>query len=811
MDKLPCSTSFLMSVNFDGLKEVIDFLHKNINILNEKINDLNKKFNGFEDIKAQIYENKIKTESSLRLLNELDERVNNFSENLLKNSEKTNSNEEKINKISQEIEKIQISNNNNLENSSNEKENKEIIDKLFENYKELKEEMQKENSKSNDNIDKINEKINILEQKLNSLNTNMDINNNINNINNLNINENLKNNNNDINNNNKNSFEEKKIYEKDENYMRKNYELLSNKIDKLEQNINELYSKYPKEDNKNYNEIIPLKESKTIVIKEIQGNNKENNIIDINNNNELEEKLDKKIKEFSEKLMEMEKEINKIQSDNNIKNYNVNLNINNEQKLENNLNKEETPLEKNKNINSQEKNDKLKEEIKEVVPEKGEENIKEVKLKENLANKQIAEIKLQINQIKDILSKDESLKKSEFNKYSQKLDIQLKDYNNKINKLLEKDHLRDKMMENINRYNNISSFRQKDEDNNKLDRKNSNSNYVTFDMLQSFETKTRELIFKYISNLDISSNPLILEIQKGFNNLKNLEKDLSSKIDEIIITNNKNNDFNYNLINELKRETKNSTKKLSSEIERITSLQEEIDFFRVFLLGKEEDAKYKSMSQDEKKNELLIGTSIKEEMTIHGNYLKKLSEGLNKVNSRINNLNKETLILIKKDLKAESSNILEDFKSGLKDSINRIETQLKDKVDKLGLDEFWNKINEQLIAEMNEKIDKKEMNKNNQYLKRKIDNLESKISRTLVDTLIDLQMDEAPLVVKRNFREISEKKCASCGQNLPNINNGIMNNSYDFNNLNASQNKIFKPRNIPEKDKLPEIKQNLPK
>ena len=52
---------------------------------------------------------------------------------------------------------------------------------------------------------------------------------------------------------------------------------------------------------------------------------------------------------------------------------------------------------------------------------------------------------------------------------------------------------------------------------------------------------------------------------------------------------------------------------------------------------------------------------------------------------------------------------------------------------------------------MKEKIDKKEMNKNNQYLKRKIDNLESKISRTLVDTLIDLQMDEAPLVVKRNF------------------------------------------------------------
>ena len=87
------------------------------------------------------------------------------------------------------------------------------------------------------------------------------------------------------------------------------------------------------------------------------------------------------------------------------------------------------------------------------------------------------------------------------------------------------------------------------------------------------------------------------------------------------------------------------------------------------------------MSQEDKKNELLIGTSIKEEMTIHGNYLKKLSDGINKVNNRINNLNKETLILIKKDLKSESNSILEDFKSGLKDSINRIEAQLREKVD----------------------------------------------------------------------------------------------------------------------------------
>ena len=115
---------------------------------------------------------------------------------------------------------------------------------------------------------------------------------------------------------------------------------------------------------------------------------------------------------------------------------------------------------------------------------------------------------------------------------------------------------------------------------------------------------------------------------------------------------------------------------------------------------------------------------------------------------------------------------------------------------------------------MKEKIDKKELNKNNLLLKRKIDNLESKISRTLVDTLIDLQMDETPLVVKRNYRDIRDitgPKCASCGQNLPNginINNGMISSSSDFTGL---QNKAFKHYNISEKDKLPDIKQNVPK
>ena len=814
MDKLPCSTSFLMSVNFDGLKEVIDFLHKNINILNEKINDLNKKFNGFEGVKNQLNENKLKTESNLRLLGELEERMNNYAQNILKNAEKSQSNEQKINKLSEEVDKMQILIERNISNSSNNNATSDLLDKLYDNYKEIKETMDKENNNNKNDLNQLNQKLVQLDEKINSIKGGTDINNNINNFNNVNINDDIKKNNNiNIDDDTNKNFEKKG---EDDNH--KIYEELTKRIDVLEQNLNKLYTK---DVSKNYNEIIPSN-NKTTVIKEIALNNSGNDSIDINNKfHDLTESINKKIDDFSKKIINLENEINNIQLNNNANNNNYSSNVNINMPItdtpqtinENNLNNEEKKEtnDNNGNINNNE-NMNIHEQREDASNSGIKEESKEGKTKDDSVNKRIEEIIMQINEINNKLSTGESLKKSEFNKYSQKIDIQLKDYNDKINKILQKDNLRNKLLEDMTKNNSMLTSKLKDNSSNKDNKITKNNNYVTYDMFDSLETRNRELILKYLSNIDISTNPSILEIHKFFDDSKNTIKNLSSKIDEIIIKNNKNNEYNYGLIDNLRKDTKNNIKKIDKEVERISLLQEEIDFFRIFLLGREEEIKYKNMSQEEKKNELLIGTSIKEEMTIHGNYLKKLSDGINKVNNRINNLNKETLVLIKKDLKNESNIILEDFKSGLKESINRIETQLRDKVDKLGLDEFWNKINDQLISEMKEKIDKKEMNKNNQYLKRKIDNLESKISRTLVDTLIDLQMDEAPLVVKRNFREITGQKCASCGQNLPNlINTGMINNSSDFNNIGISQYKIFKSRNIGDKDKLPDIKQTLPK
>ena len=798
MDKLPCSTSFLMSVNFDGLKEVIDFFHKNLNLLNEKMNELSRKFNGLEEIKVQVNENKTKTESALRLLGEMDERMNNISQNILKNTEKSNSNEQKISKLSEEIDRMLITLNSN--NTSDDKGSNDLLNRLYDNYKEIKEKIDRENNTNMDNYIALNKKVDRLDEIINHLNTKTDTNSNINE--NKNINQNISHTD-DIKYDNQKALEEDNIKSERKSEVDNAilYEALKRRIDNLEKNVSKLSNK---DDTKEI--ITPSNTNKVTVYKEMASTDKGNDILDINDKYpDLEEAINKKLNDFSEKIKKIEKEINNIQS-NNKTNVNINIPLTDIPQTTN-----ENDVNKDINEKKDENIDENKQKENEEEPKTNEEQKEEDTTKDKDINKQIKELMAQIDLINQKLSTDESLKKADFNKYSQKIDIQLKDYNDKINKILQKDNLRNKLFEDMAKNNDRNQRR---DYSNMADNSNAdNKKYVTYDVLDSFEEKNRELILKYLGNLDLSSNPSILDINKYLELSKKTIKDLTSTIDEIIVKNNKDKEYNYGIMDNLKKEAKNNTKKIDKEVERISLLQEDIDFFRVFLLGQEEEIKYKRMTKEEKKNELLIGTSIKEEITIHGNYLKKLSEGINKVNTRINNLNKETLVLIKKDLKNESNAILEDFKSGLKDSISRIETQLKDKVDKLGLDEFWNKINEQLVLEMKEKIDKKEMNKNNQYFKRKIDNLESKISRTLVDTLIDLQMDEAPLVVKRNFREITGQKCASCGQNLPNaINSGIMSNSTDFNNNLINQyTKSFKFRTVGDKDKLPDIKQTLPK
>lgn len=183
---------------------------------------------------------------------------------------------------------------------------------------------------------------------------------------------------------------------------------------------------------------------------------------------------------------------------------------------------------------------------------------------------------------------------------------------------------------------------------------------------------------------------------------------------------------------------------------------------------------------------------------------------LDKVVEKQDNMNSEILHKVKKDLSIESGKILEEFRHDLKNSIGRIEDQLREKVDRFSLDEFGRRVDNKLHSEFNKKIDRNDLKKNNNLINKKIDTLENKISKTLVDTLIDLQMDDAPLIVKKSMN--GGEKCASCNQVIihgkenigyqtfyggaaPFLNNVNHDEESKPNNMNMTQGK-FKFRNI---------------
>ena len=779
MDKLPCSTSFLMSINFDGLKEVVEFFHKNINNLNERIKDLNLKFKGYEDMQSQLKENNIKTESSLRLLYELEERLNNYSKNIMDNSQKIESTKEKYNQLKEDIEKMKLDNQNNLNEINNLMENSKQSNKEEEKRKiesnELKEEILKIKNENKNDFENIQAKIEILENNINL------------------IKEKLKQNDNifDINKKNENKDE---INNKENNEQILLYNNLVKRVSIIEERINNIKNEISNKEM----QINPLANNEITEIKETHPSNAENKLIKKEDKPDIElftKNFESQLNEISNKIINLENEIISIK------------NINKKDYITSNEKIKDNEIDNNfKKVNIE--NKKLDEvDVKENNFEDNQDNLEDIT---NHTNKKIEDIALEIDKINNKLDSDEFMKNKDFKKFSQKLDIKFKNYNDTINNILSKEYSSNKI--NGNSFQNSINRRSSEEDYNE---KNQNNSRKNLELLRTIESNTRSMILEYLKKLDISKNPAILEQKKDIESNSNLLAELSEKIDLIKNESKERNKNFLNLIEKTQNEFNNNIIKLEKDIGSISLLNDEIDFCENIILGKEQNEKYKKMSKEEKNAEISVGNSIKEEINMHGNYLNKLSEGINKVNNRINNLNKENLALIKKDLKSESNFILEDFKQGLKESINKIETQLKDKVDKLGLDQFWNKINEQLIEEMKRKIDKKEMNKNNMYLKKKIDNLESKISRTLVDTLIDLQMDESPLIVKKNFREINEQKCASCGQSLQNVvSNGILGNSLDFNNYNnfvLNQNKTFRTKNIGDKNKLPEIKTNLQK
>ena len=254
-----------------------------------------------------------------------------------------------------------------------------------------------------------------------------------------------------------------------------------------------------------------------------------------------------------------------------------------------------------------------------------------------------------------------------------------------------------------------------------------------------------------IKNISLLENPKFTEI---FQNINKCEEEISKNDSSII-----------NIRNILAvSPTQNDLMLLKQDIERLS--EESKKKFNEIIHNLNGDEEEESEEDDNKS--ALAGFCIKKKIEILIGKYQELFSKLTSVQNKNNTLNREIKEEVKQNLKNETLRVVDDFKSKLENFTAKFEIELKNKIDRGGLSIFEDKLNSRIKGDLKEKLDRIELKKNNYVIKRKIDSLENKISKTLVDTIIDLQMDEAPLLMKKNANNYEQ--CASCNQPIKKTN-----------------------------------------
>ena len=307
-----------------------------------------------------------------------------------------------------------------------------------------------------------------------------------------------------------------------------------------------------------------------------------------------------------------------------------------------------------------------------------------------------------------------------------------------------------------------------------------------------------EILKNEAKNIDLSQNPIILDM---LNNINSHGDEINKNYKSIIDIR------NLLLANEIDKEVdkmKERTSKLEEDNRMVKS--------KLYDIIKNLDVEEEN-APDPNQGESVpaapdhsSGTTFKEKINALTANCNKLNDKIFILEKKLNSINKGIKDDIRQNLKNETGKVIEDFKRKLDSFTSRFEHELKNKIDQMGLSSFEHKINHKFYGDLQGKLDKNELRKNNNVINRKIDSLENKISKTLVDTIIDLQMDDAPLLVKKGTKHVD--KCASCGQNIPlSSSTYVSNGEINMNLMNRTISK-FRPStkyNIKDNKKLPEI------
>ena len=319
----------------------------------------------------------------------------------------------------------------------------------------------------------------------------------------------------------------------------------------------------------------------------------------------------------------------------------------------------------------------------------------------------------------------------------------------------------------------------------------------------------KDMLKKEGKYLDISKNPQILEIVR-----------IVTQHSEEINNNNKT-------VIDLRKTifAIEADKKFNILVEKTTKLEEDNDRNkkRIFEL-------IKTIEGYDDPEEYLDENKYQPE-TIKGkiNILEKSYTNLNdkflQLESKNKSLTKEIKEDIKSNLRIETVKTVGQFREKLEIFTRRFEEELRSKIDQMGLNNFEKRMNTKIYFDLKDKLNRNEMQKNNNAINRKIDSLENKISKTLVDTIIDLQMDEAPLIIKKASNNMDI--CASCNQliqkergyisnteqntqSYQNYNKNLISNNNKFrktfHGLNRTQTSMPKINNVMSlKKELPDI------
>ena len=309
-------------------------------------------------------------------------------------------------------------------------------------------------------------------------------------------------------------------------------------------------------------------------------------------------------------------------------------------------------------------------------------------------------------------------------------------------------------------------------------------------------------------NIDLSKNKHFIELMKlNQQNSSELNKNMKNFLDlkTLISSNITNKDIEIlkKDLSEVKNEFKSYKSKISEIIQLIGGLESNED-------NKQEERQNEKI-KDKIEGEKYVENKIKQsEETIKGkiefltDYVEDLGTKMMKTEKKLNSITKDLKDDMKANLRLDTFKVVEQFKLKLNSFTDKFENELKNKIDKMGLNIFENKLNSKLNMDLKDKLNRNDLKKNNFMINKKIDTLENKISKTLVDTIIDLQMDDAPLLLKKNQKNF--EICASCNRPL-NDNNNIPSKTIEHTQMSTSPNFLLTSRikNISSLKKLPVI------